>query len=164
MCFNCSVCDHLAIKESYYSTPWLVCSSKSSKHPARGLQHYHSVGRTVTFSFVFSRSYEYAFLLEFASVGKANYGVLCEVLFKVLTLDWIRIVNTRVVSGRSGDTGVISSPHFPTVYPQDYSNEVKLQNLDFANHSQNGSIEIIFDDYALGLSSFLEVQENVDSE
>ncbi len=75
-------------------------------------------------------------------------------------LNWI-LVNTRLITARSGDQGIISSPHFPTVYPQDYSNEVKLQNLDFVNASTYGaSIMIVFEDYALGLSSFIEVRVN----
>ena len=67
------------------------------------------------------------------------------------------IVNTRTISARSGEGGYISSPHFPAVYPQDYSNEMKLHNIDFLNTSSNGSIMLIFNDYALGSSSFIEV-------
>lgn len=42
------------------------------------------------------------------------------------------------------------------MYPQDYSNEVILRNADLVN-TTNGSILIVFDDFALGFSSFLEV-------
>lgn len=81
-------------------------------------------------------------------------------LILIIFLYWI-LVNTRLITARSGDQGIISSPHFPTVYPQDYSNEVKLQNLDFVNASAYGaSIMIVFEDYALGLSSFIEVHVN----
>ena len=68
------------------------------------------------------------------------------------------LVNTRTIAGRTGEFGYISSPHFPAVYPQDYSNEIKLQNIEFVNATTyTGSIMLIFDDYALGLSSFIEV-------
>ncbi|XP_046441188.1 uncharacterized protein LOC124192074 isoform X2 [Daphnia pulex] len=137
---RCSGCDHLVIKENFYSTPRLICGkSARTVHDPRTQENYRSVGRTLTISFSFSRNYEYAFLLEFASV-----------------------VNTRTISARSGEGGYISSPHFPAVYPQDYSNEIKLQNLDFVNGttSNTGCIMLIFDDYALGLSSFIEISDS----
>ena len=69
-----SGCDHLVIKENFYSTPRLICG-KSSKfaHDSRTQNRYRSVGRTLTISFAFSKSYDYAFLLEFASVGKFSF-------------------------------------------------------------------------------------------
>jgi len=77
-----------------------------------------------------------------------------------MNFKWIFVlVNTRTIAARSGEGGYISSPHFPAIYPQDYSNEIKLENIDFVNGTttNTGSIMIIFDDYALGLSSFIEV-------
>lgn len=65
-----SGCDHLTIKENYYASPWIICGQSDSSGWQRVNRQYHSVGRSLTINFVFSQSYEYAFLLEFASVGK----------------------------------------------------------------------------------------------
>lgn len=72
-----SGCDHLVIKENFYSTPRLICGkSAKTAHDPRTQENYRSVGRTLTISFSFSRNYEYAFLLEFASVGKFHSAIL----------------------------------------------------------------------------------------
>ena len=63
-------------------------------------------------------------------------------------------VNSRVVTGKTGDQGTIQSPHFPTSYTRDYSNEIKLQNLE---PSATSSIQLVFDDFQLGSLSFIEV-------
>jgi hypothetical protein len=68
-----------------------------------------------------------------------------------------------LVKGRFGDQGYISSPHFPTVYPQDYSSQVQLKNIEAIekqqsdNSSSTGLIQITFEDFALGPSSFIDV-------
>lgn len=64
--------------------------------------------------------------------------------------------NTRLILARNGDQGVISSPHFPNVYPQDYSSEVKLRNKE-DSINQSGFIRLIFDDFALGTPSYIDV-------
>lgn len=64
-----SGCDYLTVKENYYSTPFVICGRPSRYSSLHTNHQYRSVGRSVTFSFVFSRSYEYAFLLEYTSVG-----------------------------------------------------------------------------------------------
>lgn len=65
----------MAIKENYYASPWIICGTvnydiKLRKQKSAEQHVYHSIGRSVTLSFVFSQSYDYAFLVEFASVGK----------------------------------------------------------------------------------------------
>ena len=72
------------------------------------------------------------------------------------------LVNTRLVKGRFGDQGYISSPHFPTVYPQDYSSQVQLRNTEAiekqqSDNSSTGAIQITFEDFALGSASFIDV-------
>ena len=149
----------MTIKENYFSTPYFICGKSVKQQQSRTQDHYRSVGRTLTVSFIFSTSYDYAFLLEFASVSKFLFKRVLKYITLHFNFDFLfNLVNTRLISGRSGDQGSISSPHFPTVYPQDYSNEIKLQNLDFVNSSTyGGSIMLIFDDFSLGLSSFIEV-------
>jgi len=49
---------------------------------------------------------------------------------------------------------VIQSPHFPTSYSRDYSNELRLENVD---HPKAGSIKLVFDDFQLGSLSFIEI-------
>ena len=68
-----------------------------------------------------------------------------------------------MVNGRYGEKGYISSPHFPTVYPPDYSNQVQLKNIEaikeqsINNSSSTGVIQLTFDDFALGSSSYMDV-------
>ena len=49
---------------------------------------------------------------------------------------------------------MIQSPHFPTSYTRDYSNEIKLENVD---PSPTSSIQLVFDDFQLGSLSLIEV-------
>ena len=63
-CVQTSECDHLSIKEDNIANPLVVCGAQQTS------AEFQSIGRSVTVTFVYSRSYSLAFLLSYASFGK----------------------------------------------------------------------------------------------
>ncbi|XP_022665365.1 uncharacterized protein LOC111252136 isoform X2 [Varroa destructor] len=103
--------------------------------------------------------------------GAGTTGLVFESLRKLLSIDFLYSYsytdafslqvtaksNVYVLRGQAdyyqgGSSGYIESPHFPVVYPSDYSVEYQLVNVD-----PRGYVQLVFTDFQLSPWSYIEV-------